>query len=102
MRTCRLAMVVFTLGQLTLAQGQTFNRRYDSFGQGYPQAAWSIDRTGDGEVAITVGTPFADSLYLYQTVSIQHVDNTGALLSENMMLYGANSIYPGFVNCSER
>ncbi len=48
----RTLMVVMTAGQLVLASGQTFNRRYDPFEQDQPQVAWGIDDNGFNEMAV--------------------------------------------------
>lgn len=91
-----------TLGQFLLAQGQTFNRRYDLFGQHHGQVAWSIDLNGTDGYSVTSTTNYDDSVYLYITAALLRLDADGELLSESKMLGGMNSIYAGWSNCSQR
>ncbi len=93
-------MVVMTAGQLLLASGQTFNRRYDPFGQGYTQTAWDIERNGSNGFAVVVITNFEDSLNIYLTVALIRIDSAGEVLSEDLMISGLNSIYAGWANCA--
>jgi hypothetical protein len=102
MRPHRLAMVVMTAGQLVLASGQTFNRRYDTFQQGYAQAAWSIDPNGTDGYAVTVATFLEDSLNIYVTVAMVRLNTGGSVLSETTMLNGLYSYYAGWANSAQR
>ena len=98
----RKLMVLLSLGQLLLAQGQTFNRRYDPFGQHYAQVAWSIDGNGEEGFAVTTVTYYDDSVYLYTTAALIRLDSQGEVLSESKMLYGMSSVYPGWANSAQR
>jgi hypothetical protein len=91
-----------TAGQLVLACGQTFNKRYDPFAQAYAQVAWGLDPNGADGYSISVATYYSDSVYLYITAALIRLNGDGAVLSESKMLGGMNSIYPGWANCSER
>jgi hypothetical protein len=95
-------MVFLTLGQLLPASGQTFNRRYDPFGQHYAQVAWSIDPNGANGYAVTAMTYYDDSVYVYTTAALIRLDQNGEVLSESKMLYGMNSVYGGWANSAQR
>ena len=71
-----MLMVVLTAGQLSLACGQTFNRRYDPFEQDQPQVAWGIDPNGTNGFMVSGTGYYTDSVYLYLLPFIIRLDDT--------------------------
>lgn len=95
-------MVAMTAGQLSLACGQTFNRRYDPFEQDQPQVAWGIDPNGTNGFMVSGTGYFTDSVYLYLLPFIIRLDEAGQPLVVNKMTGGLSSFYVGWANCSQR
>ncbi|MBL0043426.1 MAG: T9SS type A sorting domain-containing protein [Flavobacteriales bacterium] len=91
-----------TAGQLVLASGQTYNRRYDPFEQDQPQVAWGIDDNGSNGFVISGTGYYLDSVYQYTVPFIIHIDEEGQVLFENKMLGGMSSFYAGWANCAQR
>ena len=102
MRALRVWLVIVTGGQLVLASGQTFSRRYDPFGQHYEQVAWDVEPNGEDGYAVTTFTYYDDSVYLYITAALLRLDAEGQVLTESKMLYGMSSVYAGWANCAVR
>ena len=102
MNTIRCVMVAMTAGQLSLACGQTFNRRYDPFEQDQPQVAWGIDPNGTNGFMVSGTGYYTDSVYLYILPFIIRLDDTGQPLVVNKMTGGLSSFYVGWANCSQR
>ncbi|MBL0044994.1 MAG: T9SS type A sorting domain-containing protein [Flavobacteriales bacterium] len=99
----RMLLVAMTAGQLVLACGQTFNKRFDPFHQGYEQVAFGIERNGENGFAVTGTGYFDDSVYLYTIPFLLRLDANGQVLSENKMIGGLSSIYGGgWSNSSQR
>ncbi|MBL7984885.1 MAG: T9SS type A sorting domain-containing protein [Flavobacteriales bacterium] len=91
-------MVVTTLGQHVLAQGPTFNRRYDFLNQDLPQVAFSLDILNDTVIAVQINT-FVDSTpWDYITCGLMLIDQEGNFVREGMMLHPVFSSYGGWSN----
>ncbi len=91
-----------SLGQSWLAQAQTFNRRYDLFGQHHSQVAFSIEPNGPDGFAVVAVTQYDDSVYTYTTAALIRTDPYGEVLSESKMHYGMSSVYGGWANSAQR
>ena len=98
MRALCIAMVVTTLGQHLLAQGPTFNRRYDFLNQDLPQVAFSVEVLNDTVIAVQINTYVDSTPFDYFTAGLMLVDHDGVMLREGMMLHPVFSSYGGWSN----
>lgn len=97
----RTLWFVLCVGQLVLAHAQTFNRRYDTFGQMLPNGAWCIDRHADGGFMVAAYSQYTDTLFLYTTAALVRLDEQGHVLSESKMLHPIAGIFPGWSNTGD-
>lgn len=91
-------VLLCSLWQYTFAQ--TFNERFDLFGEGRAQTAWGVEMLPDGNALVIFNGGYAvDSLYYSSGVSSVLVSPDGSFSEGFRFHVPERANYPGWVNC---
>ncbi len=83
------------------ASAQTFNKRFDLFGEMRSQTAWAVEVRPDSSALIVFNGSYstADSVYSSGICTVV-VDASGQFSSEFRLHLPGHNSYPGWVNCA--
>ena len=97
-----------TLACVCLVQGvvaQGYNRRYDSFGQGFVQGAFGIEKTAVGNILLSGSfepdTIAPDSLVATYSLILQYLDQLGNVQLERRYKRQQHAVFLGWADCCD-
>jgi hypothetical protein len=98
-----MALGVFLWCQAAMAQ--SFNKRYDAFGQGFDQEAFDVERSGPDYLVFSASyepdTVNPDSILGEIRIILQWIDDQGNLLEEKRHKVPFHSLYLGWADCCD-
>ncbi len=97
-------VVLLTLGQAFLSQGQAFMRRYDLWDQMQFDSGLGIERATNGGYMVFSGSTYAyDSTVYASIVTALHIDANGVPMDTTKVFQPCCATYPGWANaCFQR
>ncbi len=92
---------MLSAGLCMQASAQTFNKRFDLFGELQAQTAWGVEVQPDGSALVVFGGGYVHQDTSYTSaVSSVVVDISGAFSAGYRLHLPGRSTFPGWVNCS--
>ena len=92
--------LLLSAGLQMQASAQQFNKRFDSWGQNWPEGAWSVAQGADGTFVVFLGSRWVDSLLYSSVVTSLSLDIDGQVLGVDRVVYPLFATYPGWSNSS--
>ncbi len=99
MGKCRISILLLSAGLLLQASAQTFNKRFDLFGEMRAQTAWGVEVRDDGSALIILnGSYLQDSLLFSSGLSSVLVAPDGTFSEGYRLHIPGVATYPGWAN----